>query len=85
MSDLELLRRLGRWFIWLGAPACGIQLLLALPSIRSFSGFLLTISDTVARLASTVGLGAVLLALAIIAESLQRAAAIPQPAEERDG
>lgn len=71
MGDLELLRRLGRGFIWLGALSCGIYLLLALPSVRSFSGFLLTLADTVARLSSTVGLGAVLLVLTKIADSLR--------------
>ena len=72
VSDVELLRRLGRGFIWLGAPACGIHLLLALPSIRSFSGFLLTIADTIGRLSATVGLGAILLALTSIIEAFHQ-------------
>lgn len=78
MSDVELLRRLGRGFIWLGGPACGIQLLLALPSVGSFSGFLLTIADTIGRLSATVGLGAVLLALTAIVEALRQSASALQ-------
>lgn len=84
MHDFELLRRLGRAFIWLGLPACAVQLLLALPSAGSFTGFLLIVSDTIAKLASTVGLGAVLLALALIAQSLDRRDRAPRTAEEQE-
>jgi len=73
VNDVDLLRRLGRGFIWLGAPASAIYLLLSLPSVGSFSGFLLTIADTIGRLSATVGLGAVLLALATIAEAFRQA------------
>jgi len=84
MHDFELLRRLGRAFIWLGLPACVVQLLLALPSAGSFTGFLLIVSDTIAKLASTVGLGAVLLALALIAQSLDRRDRARPHAEEQE-
>lgn len=83
MNDTELLRRLGRAFIWLGAPACLIQLALELPSVRSLSSFLLTLADAITRLPGTVGLGGVLLALATIAEAL-RAAAAELPASEQE-
>lgn len=71
MKNLALLRILGKGFIWLGAIACGVYLLLALPTVSSFSSLLLTIADTVGRLSATVGLGAILLALAEIADALR--------------
>lgn len=71
VTDAELLKKIGRSFIWLGAAACLIQLLLALPGVGSFSGLLLSIADTIGRLSATVGLGAVLLVLADISESLR--------------
>lgn len=71
VNDAELLKKLGRGFIWLGGGACVIQLLLSLPGVGSFSGLLLSLADTIGRLASTVGLGAVLLVLADISESLR--------------
>ncbi len=83
MNDTELLRRLGRAFIWLGVPACLIQLTLELPSVRSLSSFLLTLTDLITRLSGTVGLGGVLLALAAIAESL-RAGAAELPSSEQE-
>lgn len=83
MNDLDLIRRLARGFIWLGAPACGIQLILAIPAMHSWSGFLLTLSDTLGRLSSTVGLGSVLLALASIAQSLRQDVENPGPSTEQ--
>lgn len=71
VNDLQLIQRIGRGFIWVGAAACGIHFLLALPGVGSFSGFLLTLADTISRLAGTVGLGAVLLTLAEVAETLR--------------
>lgn len=71
VTDAELLKKIGRGFIWLGGGACVIQLLLSLPGVGSFSGLLLSLADTIGRLASTVGLGAVLLVLADISESLR--------------
>ena len=83
MNDLDLIRRLARGFIWLGAPACGIQLILAIPAVHSWSGFLLTVSDTLGRLSSTVGLGAVILALASIAQSFREEVENPGRFTER--
>jgi len=71
VTDAELLKKIGRGFIWLGGGACLLQLLLSLPGVGSFSGLLLSLTDTIGRLASTVGLGAVLLVLADISESLR--------------
>lgn len=71
VTDAELLKKLGRGFIWLGGGTCLIQLLLALPGVGSFSGLLLSIADAIGRLSATVGLGAVLLVLADISESLR--------------
>ena len=71
MKNLDLLRLLGKAFIGLGALACGVYLLLSLPTVESFSSLLLTIADTVGRLSATVGLGAVLLALAEIADAIR--------------
>lgn len=82
MNDLDLIRRLARGFIWLGATACGIQLILAIPAVHSWSGFLLTVSDTLGRLSSTVGLGAVILALASIAQSFRQEVENPGPSTE---
>jgi hypothetical protein len=70
-SDLKLLRRLAMGFIWLGAVACGAHLLLAIPSVSSFTHFLGIVIETIGRLSATVGLGGVLLALAEIAEGLR--------------
>ena len=67
---LRLLRFVAQLFIRVGAVACVIYLLLALPSVSSFTGFLLILANVVGRLSETVGVGAVLLALAEIAEGL---------------
>jgi hypothetical protein len=72
MANLRLLRFLAKLFIWFGAVACAVYLLMALPSVQSFSGVLLTVADTVGRLAGSVGVGAVLLALAEIADALRQ-------------
>jgi hypothetical protein len=70
-NDLKLLRRLARGFIWLGVVACGAHLLLAVPSVSSFTHLLVIVIETIGRLSATVGLGAVLLALAEIADSIR--------------
>jgi hypothetical protein len=69
-NDLGLLRLLAKGFIWLGAVACGAHLLIAVPGVASFTNLLLIVIDTIGRLSATVGLGAVLLALAAIAEGI---------------
>jgi hypothetical protein len=70
-KNLALLRLIAHGFIWLGTVACGAYLLLALPNVSSFSSLLLTVIDTIGRLSATVGLGAILLALAEIADGLR--------------
>jgi len=70
-KNLALLRLLAKAFIWIGAVGCAAYLLLALPSVSSFSSLLLIVIDTIGRLSATVGLGAVLLALAEIADGLR--------------
>ena len=72
MANLKLLRFLAKVFIWTGAVTCSVNLLLAIPSLGSFASFLLILSDTIQRLTGTVGIGALLLALAEIAEGTQR-------------
>jgi hypothetical protein len=57
--------------LWLGAVACGAHLLLALPSVSSFTHLLVIVIETIGRLSATVGLGGVLLALAEIADSIR--------------
>jgi len=69
---LRLMRPVGHIFVKTGAVACAAYLILALPAIYSFTGFLLVLTDVIGRLSSTVGLGAVLLALAEIADGLER-------------
>lgn len=54
MTNLELLRKLGKAFIWLGAGSCAIYLLLGIPAIGSFSGLLLTLIEVISRLSATV-------------------------------
>src|ERR1700685_3498899 len=70
-KDLDLLRLLAKGFIWLGAVACATHLLLALPSVGSFTHLLVILIETIGRLSATVGLGGVLLALAEIAEGIR--------------
>ena len=70
-DSVRLLRRLGKAFIWFGALACGAHLLLAVPSISSFTHLLVIVIEAVGRLSATVGLGGVLLALAEIADGIQ--------------
>jgi hypothetical protein len=70
LKDLRLLRRLAKGFIWLGAVACGAHLMLAVPSVSSFTHLLVIVIETIGRLSATVGLGGVLLALAEIAEGV---------------
>jgi len=69
---LRLLRFVAQMFIRVGVVACVLYLLLALPAVCSFSGLLLVATDVIGRLSATVGLGAVLLALAEIAEGVTR-------------
>ena len=45
---------------------------MALPVVCSLTGFLLVLTDVIGRLSATVGVGAVLLALAEIAEGLSQ-------------
>jgi hypothetical protein len=70
VKNLALLRLLAKGFIWLGAVACGAHLLVAVPSVSSFTNLLLIAIDTIGRLSATVGLGGVLLALAEIADGI---------------
>jgi len=69
---LRLLRLIAHVFVKTGAVACVAYLILALPAVYSFTGFLLVFTDVIGRLSATVGLGAVLLALAEIAEGLSQ-------------
>lgn len=71
-GDMRLLRAIALGFIWVGGIACIVYLLTSLPSLTSFSGILFAVTDVVGRLSTTVGLGAVLLALADIAESMRK-------------
>jgi len=71
-SRLRLMRLVAHFFVKVGAVACVAYLILALPAVYSFTGFLLVLTDVIGRLSSTVGLGAVLLALAEIADGLKR-------------
>src|ERR1700685_915756 len=71
-KDLDLLRLLAKGFIWLGAVACATHLLLALPSVGSFTHLLVILIETIGRLSATGGLAeGVLLALAEIAEGIR--------------
>jgi len=83
MTNLELLRMLGRSFIWLGAVSCAIYLLLGISAIGSFSGALLTLIEVISRLSATVGLGAVLLALTEVVLCLDAIARRTLPDEEK--
>ena len=62
-GTLKNLRLLGVIFIWLGFAIGILSLLLSIPSVCSFTGLLMLLASTIETVARTAGLGALLLAL----------------------